>query len=211
MNACKAACMFTTLYRTRHDPLVTIGDALASFLDSPDELTKDRCLMDRADVHAGPLRWSSDAVPQTPGLKPLATSYSQSRPRRWFAAASKRRWIVTTSLCAAALGTAAGLLGPGVKNIDSYPDSPGAFHLGFGAVDARAVISAALPLGGTQGLVTGAILVNTPQAIVSFLYLTYNGLLTSMLLSQEYSKYGIPGRRRPLRVTTPHGQQRRSF
>jgi len=37
----------------------------------------------------------------------------------------------------------------------------------------------------------------------------YNGLYTCMHLSQEWSRYAI--RRRPLRVTTPHGEQRSTY
>jgi hypothetical protein len=45
--------MFLTLYRQKDATLVTIGDALANFLDRPDELTKGRCLMAKVDVHKG--------------------------------------------------------------------------------------------------------------------------------------------------------------
>ncbi|KAI7155269.1 hypothetical protein KC349_g7102 [Hortaea werneckii] len=95
-----------------------------------------------------------------------------------------------------------------VMNACNFTD---AFSMGFGSVDARALIDAGLPQGGSGGLVSAVLLANLPQAIVSFLYLTYNGLFTCMLLSYEYSKYGPTGRKRPLRVTTPYGQQRSSY
>ncbi|KAK0866259.1 hypothetical protein LTR87_015069 [Friedmanniomyces endolithicus] len=73
------------------------------------------------------------------------------------------------------------------------------------------MININLPQGGASGLVSAVLLANLPQAIVSFLYLTCNGLFTSMLLSHEYSKYAMDQRRKPLRVTTPHGQQRTTY
>ncbi|KAI6820880.1 hypothetical protein KC332_g9447 [Hortaea werneckii] len=81
----------------------------------------------------------------------------------------------------------------------------------FGSVDARALIDIGLPQLGSAGLVLSVLLANLPQAIVSFLYLTYNGLFTCMCLAHEYSQYGLAGRKKPLRVTTPHGQQRSTY
>lgn len=55
-----------------------------------------------------------------------------------------------------------------------------------------------------------AILVaNSPQALLSFLFLTYNGLFTCMLLSEEWSGYAHE--RKPLRVTSPVGEQRSTY
>lgn len=57
-NAVKSLAMFWTLRRQKDVTLVTIGDAIASYLDEPDELTKGRCLMGKVDVSHGPLRWT---------------------------------------------------------------------------------------------------------------------------------------------------------
>ena len=53
------------------------------------------------------------------------------------------------------------------------------------------------------------LLVNLPQAVLSFLYLTYNALFTSMLLAEEWS--GFAHQRKTLRVTCPVGKQRSTF
>ncbi|KAI7066054.1 hypothetical protein KC340_g14348 [Hortaea werneckii] len=81
----------------------------------------------------------------------------------------------------------------------------------FGAVDSRALLDAGLPRLGSESLVLSVLLANLPQAIVSFLYLAYNALFTCMCLAHEYSKYGLPDRKKALRVTTPHGQQRSTY
>ncbi|KAK5112504.1 hypothetical protein LTR62_004261 [Meristemomyces frigidus] len=226
MNAAKSICMFLTLHRQRESTPVTIGDAMSSFLDRPDELTKGRCLMAKVDVFKGPLRWrlpvtrhnskslpgwSNSGAAGQPHTKPAAITYYAPLARRWFAGASVMRWVVTMGLCLLALITGGSLLGAGSSAITSYLSGGTVFSLGFGAIDSRALLSVGLPQGGTGGLVTAVLLANLPQAIVSFLYLTYNGLLTSMLLCHEYSKYALEGRRKPLRVTTPHGQQRSTY
>lgn len=209
MNACKSACMFLTLWRQKDATLVTVGDAMTSFLDHPDERTKGRCLMSKVDVYKGPLRWRVRGTRNRPNTNPPAITYYAPMRRRWFAGASIKRWVITMSLCAAGLITGASLLGAGAAQIQNYLSDQSVFSLGFGAVDSRALINTGLPQGGAGGLVSAVLLANCPQAIVSFLYLTYNGLFTSMLLCHEYSKYGMEGRRKPLRVTTPHGQQRK--
>ena len=60
---------------------------------------------------------------------------------------------------------------------------------------------------GTQlSPATASVLANAPQILVSYNYLAYNGLFTSMLATAEWVNYSI--RRRGLRVAWPRGQQR---
>ena len=56
MNACKSITMLLTLYRGREVPLITVGDAVSSFLNKPDQTTKDRCTMAASDMNKGALR-----------------------------------------------------------------------------------------------------------------------------------------------------------
>lgn len=62
-----------------HSNLMTIGDSIASFIRSPDETTRDMCLMSRDDLK----QWKNSS----PTPKPLVTAR-----RRWNSAASKSRW-----------------------------------------------------------------------------------------------------------------------
>lgn len=226
----KTAVMFMTLWKQRDATLVTVGDALASFLERSDELTRGRCLMAKVDVRKGPLRWRLRNKKMIPNTQPLPVTYYAPLRRRWFAAASITRWCTTMGrectctdvhvghftdcclpshpgLCLVALITGSSLLRAAIHGISSHTSAgTSAFSLGFGAVDSRALMLHGFAQSGSGGLVAAVLSSNLPQAIVSFLYLTYNGLLTSMLLSHEYSKYAV--RRKPLRVTTPHGEQR---
>lgn len=211
MNACKAICMFLTLWRQKDATLVTVGDAMSSFLDCPDELTRGRCLMSKVDVGKGPLRWRLRGNEDKPNTEPLPITYHAPLRRRWFSAASANRWCVAVGLCIAALIAGGSLLGMGVANLRNYGSTSTAFTMGFGNIDSRTMISSTLPQDGSSGLVSAVLLANSPQSIVSFIYLTYNALFTCMLLSQEYSKHGLANQKKPLRVTTPHGQQRKSW
>ena len=86
------------------------------------------------------------------------------------------------------------------------------WSLGFGTVTGESIIQ----FGGwaDNESAPGALLLmvlisNSPQLILSFLYLTYNGLFTSMLLAKEWS--GFAHHRKTLRITSPKGQQRSTY
>jgi hypothetical protein len=181
MNLCKCLAMFWTVFGQKSPTLVTVGDALASFLDSPDPLTEGRCLTSKVDIdREGPLRWHLSS----PDTRPPAIAYHAPIRHRWFAAASTRRWLISMGLCTLALIAAAVLLGIGVRSFKMNNRGRDPFTSGFGKVDPKSLIDIGLP----NSFLGAVLIANLPQAIVSFLYLTYNGLLTSMLLSSEWSR-----------------------
>lgn len=49
-NAVKLAIMLMVAFRLRGRPLITMGDAIGSFLDRPDATTLDMCLLSKDDV-----------------------------------------------------------------------------------------------------------------------------------------------------------------
>ena len=55
----------------------------------------------------------------------------------------------------------------------------------------------------------GVILANAPQAVLSYLYLAFNALYTNMFVAKEWSTY--LNERKPLRVTSPLGEQRGTY
>ena len=216
MNAAKFAVMVWTYYFQRDVTLVTFGDAVASFLITPDDLTVSRCLMSKRDLAHGPLRWRLKAVSgedtnaaKRPNTQPLPQTYPGNTRGRWFRAASAKRWSVTIALILTALILVAVLLRLGTTN-PSLQSEAQAFRLGFGKIDPGAIITLyGLTQTGANGLLSAVLIANSPQTICSFLYLAYNGLFTCMLLSQEWSRYFL--RAKPLRVTTPYGQQRSKY
>jgi hypothetical protein len=52
-NATRAICMFLVVLKANDYPLVTLGDAIASFLETPDPTTKHRCLLSKRDILNG--------------------------------------------------------------------------------------------------------------------------------------------------------------
>ena len=83
-NLVKAGGMIMTVVRSREPTLVTLGDAIDSFLSIPDPTTVGICFADRRFIErewmrgsrAGPRPWKRKGV------------------QRWWASVSKRRWIV---------------------------------------------------------------------------------------------------------------------
>jgi hypothetical protein len=58
--------MFYVTFFIHYEPLMTMGDAVASFLEKEDIITKNMCLSTRADFqnrkgyHMGPRQWSNE-------------------------------------------------------------------------------------------------------------------------------------------------------
>ena len=82
-NMVKTICLSSTVMQESH-PLVTLGDAIASFLNKPDAATKNICLADKSFFQKG--GWQEKTITW------------KSERRRWFQAASKRRWLVCNVL-----------------------------------------------------------------------------------------------------------------
>ena len=82
------------------------------------------------------------------------------------------------------------------------------WSLGFGAVNSDSLVRISVGSGIT-GLHLSILIANSPQVLLSFLFVTYNGLFTCMLLGHEWSGYGHV--RKPLRVTSPTGSQRSTY
>ena len=81
------------------------------------------------------------------------------------------------------------------------------WSLGFGNVTPECFLN--WKFSGNGGLILTILIANAPQAILSFLFLTYNGLFTCMLLADEWNEYAH--KRSGLRVTKPQGAQRSSY
>lgn len=68
------------------EPLVTVGDAAASFIESPDPRTKGVCLTSARDIRNN-----------KPFEEISQTVYHPQR-RRWFSAGSRFRWTIASLL-----------------------------------------------------------------------------------------------------------------
>ncbi len=85
-NFIKVCCMSLVIWKFTAPTMVTIGDAVASFLESPDLTTQSMCLATKSDIikHFG----------EQPTPRPW-----DSKRQRWFKAASVKRWVITNSMC----------------------------------------------------------------------------------------------------------------
>ena len=84
-NLIKAICMSMAAWKQDTEPLVTLGDAIASFLDWPDVTTKGNCVGEKAQFQKSK-SWES-----------LSRKWD-SKSFLLFQAASLRRWVVCTIL-----------------------------------------------------------------------------------------------------------------
>ncbi|KAI9813664.1 MAG: hypothetical protein M1827_003735 [Pycnora praestabilis] len=205
-NALKVACMFYGFWGHKEKPLVTIGDAIDSFLEDPDPVTQGLCLMTKHDAIKG--TWiSPDRAPKP--WQP-ATQYWHSAVGRW-------RWFSCLVLCTLTVTGAIVLLIIGIHSIaeeNQSSDLTSLWSMGFGAVNANSLLrigqtASDEPGGGPNSTLDYVLLANTPQILFSFLYLMYNGIFTSMLNADEWSRFGTL--RKSLRVTMPRGHQRSTY
>jgi hypothetical protein len=77
------------------------------------------------------------------------------------------------------------------------------WKIGFGTVSGQNIMTFKTSLMGI------ILLANTPQLMLSYLYLSFNTLCTNMFIGYEWASYSR--RRKGLRVTKPVGQQRGTY
>ncbi|KEQ80063.1 hypothetical protein M438DRAFT_386109 [Aureobasidium pullulans EXF-150] len=205
-------CMSYVAWGIKDSPLITVGDAVASFLRRTDSTTRGACLIDGTYFQQ---HWRDDGdddhgISSTEreyilGSEPMVL---EGRSRRLKDAASKGRWFSMAGLLSAALIIVAGLLAYGIEHLKTSDRSMSAlWAMGFGTVREESLIGGS---GWHMPSVTAAVIVaNLPQVMLSFLYLLFNGLLTAMLAAREWSHYAQE--RKPLRVSTPKGMQRSTY
>lgn len=191
-NAVKVLCMAITLWKHQKPSLVTLGDAVAAFLDKPDPTTKKRCLYDKNEFQRE-WNWSRHHE-ERPDIEP--EPYRTKRAY-WASASSTGRWLFTYVLYIAAMIFA----GVAVKR--STSGIPQLWHSGLGTLTGNNL------LGIGTSIMGGVVLANLPQAILSYLYLTFNALFTCMLVANEWTHYGKT--HKYLRTSSPIGNQRSTY
>ncbi|CUS13874.1 unnamed protein product [Tuber aestivum] len=193
-NLLKAIGMAMAAFRMKTVPLVFMGDAVESFLKEPDITTLRRCLADKAMAESS---WE---------LQPTPKPYTLEQ-WRWWHAPSKRRWSITVGTWVGIISLSAIFIGTGyAKDVRNgmETDLKSLVKRGFGAQTTSSVLSSR-----DGGLIVPIFLANSPQVVLSFLYLTYNGIFTSMFMAKEWMDFAV--RRKPLRVSRPIGQQRSTY
>ena len=112
-NLVKACSMIMTVVRSREPTLVTLGDAIDSFLRIPDTTTIGICFADRRFIErewrrgskAGPRQWKQNGV------------------QRWWTSVSKTRWITCNLFYSIAIISTGVLLQLGIKGDQHNSDT----------------------------------------------------------------------------------------
>ncbi|CAG8279342.1 unnamed protein product [Penicillium salamii] len=219
--AVKVIAMFLAarISRSRSVPLLTVGDAVASFMTRPDLTTMGFCWMSKKDVHCGvwkPVRGledSSEASTEMLGQNDrhaMIRYRTLTRPKWYMQVPSKQRWAATYFLCFACIGTAAAIFQTGVLRPNDTQETLDTELLGewwsqgFGASNYN-IIGIHVPMT----MLGSVVIANIPQLLITLSYYCYNNVLTDMLAAGEYNSYGIT--RKPLRVSRPvKGSEQRS-
>ncbi|GAB7354941.1 hypothetical protein MBLNU459_g5560t1 [Dothideomycetes sp. NU459] len=202
-NALKAIAMFWSLRQYRERPLVTVGDAIASFMNEPDGTSRYCGLISAREVRAVPTANFLSAVEAT-RQNPQPANVER---RKWATAASKRRWTTTLTLVFITLLTVVILLGTGANSLAG--EGVALTEPAFGAVSAEALVYFGSNDRTDQSLIAMVVLANLPQLVLSGLYLMYNSLYTCMLLGHEWTTFSQS--RKSLRVSYPAGKQRSTY
>ncbi|KAF6828995.1 hypothetical protein CMUS01_08354 [Colletotrichum musicola] len=186
-NLVKAVLMlFVALGMGDEDPLMTIGDAVASFLQHRDETTVDMCLKSKDQFFAqhcskGPVRYDL-----SPKQKSIVITPGQ--------------WTWCYSLFSVLFVACMIFLFVGLR-----PDNGSILRFGLGAVHTNNVLDL-----GQGSILTTILLVNVPQIVVSLMYFTYNSQYTRISLITEWDRFSNEAK--SLRVSsTLEGAQRDTY
>ncbi|KAL2139796.1 hypothetical protein VTI28DRAFT_4681 [Corynascus sepedonium] len=166
-------------------PLVTLGDAISSFLQDPDPTTQGACLLSKTDVWHG--RWPLTA----------AKCWSPKNNHYWLRSVSFPLWITTSTLWAVCVGLTAASLAYAL-NVDHPGVTQRLTPLGTASPHALLVLPATSPAAAA------ALIASLPQLLVAALYLTADALLTSYYLSHEFSLFAVPAAAGPTTAAWPH-------
>ncbi|KAJ4983765.1 hypothetical protein SVAN01_10743 [Stagonosporopsis vannaccii] len=205
-NFAKTVCIAAVCLFLADQPLLTTGDAIASFMRNPDATTTGCCLLDRNDILA---QWYTMICSQK--LLPPNAFFPQKQ-YRWRAVGWKS-WLgfllfFSVCLLIVAIFLSIGISAMADQGIYSFSSI---LALGFGTATAEMIINDwAIPITGSTALLQNVLVANTPQLLLSGVYLTLNNVLTRLQLAVEWASYSL--RRKGLRVSHDRtGAQRATY
>lgn len=186
-NLLKAVAIFATWRISRKEPLLTMGDAIASFLLRSDDCTKTSNWLESYEI------------------KPLIDLRTRNFTRqRWSQSVSRTSWVGVYILFSIILVGITGLLIYGISNTVDTPRS--ILLADFGGLNPSTFISG----WKLSTIIQNVLIANMPQVILSIIYVQYNGVLTGMMLGAEWNGYA--SKRKGLRVSShPAGAQRSTY
>ncbi|PUU77986.1 hypothetical protein B9Z19DRAFT_1127466 [Tuber borchii] len=197
-NFVKACCMVIAVIRSREPTLVTLGDAVDYFLRVPDPTTMGICFADRQFIES---EWRHGWRTEPRQWKQRRETIDESTVRF-----PRFQEILCNFLFLIILIAAGVSLRLGIDHEGQYWNTgiKSMWNRGFGKVNSISQIDV-YPISITEAI----LLVNLPQTILSFLYLTHNSLFTCMLMGHEWSLFSHS--HHTLRITSPGPGQRSTY
>ncbi|KAK0648145.1 hypothetical protein B0T16DRAFT_455641 [Cercophora newfieldiana] len=204
--AIKTVQCIVVLLRLKEDPLVTLGDAIESFLLRPDIETRNLCTLSSDTV--------GDFFPAKTEPGGAAMARSEPQPQVWkrrcgrlFGAIRPRQWFWAYGLFMSGIAVAVTFFCIALAQLadkDSSPDGEDQRVMtGFDHTYVNGVLDAGwMPKGE---LLPSVLLSNAPQLIVSINYFLYNAIWTRLHSELEWNAFSVAYR--SLRVTSPKGLQ----
>ncbi|KAH7062959.1 hypothetical protein BKA63DRAFT_189701 [Paraphoma chrysanthemicola] len=182
-NVIKVIGIWLTIKTYSKEHLLTGGDAIASFLKTPEPMTAGRCTLTQSQRHR--YGRESGVKPWTVIRKP--TLFVLGGARVWTAIIILTSFILTMTALAAATSNVAHFTSPwGTSSQLTVPFTSTSFD--------------------TRGILLVAFIANFPQVCLSLLYFSINRICTSICFATEWNNFAT--HRKALRVTTPVGSQR---
>ncbi|KAF5528355.1 hypothetical protein CGCA056_v000115 [Colletotrichum aenigma] len=188
LNLAKAMLMLFVAYDgigNIEQPILTVGDAVASYLQDPDDHTRKMCL-------------KSKKCFAKENWEPSPKYFDPTRHRK-FSGGS-----ITLCVCG-------GLLGFGLADLREQI-SPAPVSLekyGPGVVHSDTIMKVFNPKRNV--LILSVILANIPQVLMSLIYFNYHAFFTCISLADEWDRF-FGGKKKGFRVSTwPQGHQRQTY
>ncbi|KAI0100684.1 hypothetical protein F4776DRAFT_649322 [Hypoxylon sp. NC0597] len=184
VKSCTAVLVTIVSIRQKQTPLVTPGDAMASFIEKPDPVTAGLCTFGQGDVRRA-LKDKNSFLPSDPGRwRPLQ--------KRRAAAVPISVWVTSYLLFVVAVIVC------GSYYALAYDSSHGLWGSFFES-DQNVFFQ------NPYTFLAGVITANGLQLLLSLWYLAYNNLFTRLQMAREWALFSEGYH--PLRVTDPQGEQ----
>ncbi|KAL1855006.1 hypothetical protein Plec18170_004418 [Paecilomyces lecythidis] len=215
-----AQCIFVMVHyvsRANESPLVTPGDAMNSLLRRPDPMSTKMCTLEMRDLQTTWARFANNMdkskghsklptgveyLASSSGSELFAPQVRQWRHRkiRYFWTVATATWVYTYVIFVVVFSVALYYFSKATNHSFKVTGTFG--NSGMNNFVTQDEGSSSAFVGDFYHLV---LLANTPQLLLSLIYLTFNSLITQICMAKEWASFSTTYQ--PLRVTDPKGEQ----
>ncbi|KAK5991490.1 hypothetical protein PT974_09773 [Cladobotryum mycophilum] len=192
--------------------LVTMGDAVASFLGNPERQPVEEDT-DDDNNNSTPTKWGTRTDRKV--IAPVVHTWNPKARVIWLSGADRQSWILALVGTLVILGIAILLLCLAIRSFKIVGVSTtirGLVAIGFGTVNSASLVGAAFRGGsGTANFFLTVLFANIFQLLVSLAYVLWNNVLTQQLVADSMVRFLRADGKKPLRVSSPRGMQRSSY